>query len=160
MRSCDPGSLPSSSGRCREIVEHRAAGREHQLIERALQVWAAQLRRVPERVQVRLDPADRVLHGRVAEHAPAEQPHLEPADLPVEIIDPAQLVGDRDHQLANIDVPGRGRPLPLHAIPPPERHPLPTNPRKQIPAGRRPGPRPRFQPGDREHVVDWRGEPR
>ena len=56
-----------------EIVEHRAAGGEHQLIERALQVRAPQLRRVPERVQVRLDPTDRLLDGRVAEHAPAEQ---------------------------------------------------------------------------------------
>ena len=31
-----------------EIVEHRAARGEHQLIERALQVRAPQLRRVPE----------------------------------------------------------------------------------------------------------------
>ena len=143
-----------------EIVEHRAAGGEHQLIERALQVRAPQLRRVPERVQVRLDPTDRLLNGRVAEHAPAEQPHLEPADLPVQIIDRAQLVGDRDQQLANIDIPRRDRPLPLHAIPTPERHPLPTDRRQQIPAGRRPGPRPGLQPGDREHVVDRRGEPR
>ena len=143
-----------------EIVEHRAARREHQLIERALQIGAPQLRRVPERVQVRLDPADRLLNGRVAEHAPAEQAHLEPADLPVQIVDPAQLVGDRDQQLANVDIPGSDRPLPLHAIPTPQRHPLPTDRLKQIPAGRRPGPRPRLQPGDREHVVDRRRESR
>ena len=147
-------------GPLREIVEHRAAGGEHQLIERALQVRAPQLRRVPERVQVRLDPANRLLNGRVAEHAPTEQPHLEPADLPVQIIDPAQLEGDRDQQLANIDVPRSDRPPPLHAIPTPERHPLPADRLKQIPAGRRPGPRPGLQAGNREHIVDRRDEPR
>ncbi|MGZ6564602.1 MAG: hypothetical protein ACXVH1_34520 [Solirubrobacteraceae bacterium] len=143
-----------------EIVEHRAAGREHQLIERALQVRAPQLRRVPERVQVRLDPTDRLLNGRVAEHAPAEQPHLEPADLPVKIVDRAQLVGDRDQQLANIDIPQADCALPLRAIPTPERDPLPADRLKQIPPGRRTGPRTGLQPGDREHVVDRRGEPR
>ena len=58
-------SSTSSSGSIGEIVEQRAAGGEHQLVQRALQVRAAQLRRVAERVQMRLHPADRVLHGRV-----------------------------------------------------------------------------------------------
>ena len=57
--------LDQQLGPLGEIVEQRAARGEHQLIERALQVRAPQLRRVPERVQMRLDPADRLLNGRV-----------------------------------------------------------------------------------------------
>jgi len=91
-----------------------------------------------------LHAIDGLLQRRRPEDAAAEQPALEAADLPMQILQATQLVGDRDHQLADVDVRPRNRPLPLFAIPAPERRAFPAH----------------RQTRDREHVSDRRDQPR
>jgi len=107
-----------------------------------------------------LHAIDGLLQRRRPEDAAAEQPALEAADLPMQILQATQLVGDRDHQLADVDVRPRNRPLPLFAIPAPERRAFPAHRGQQVPARERASPRPRRQTRDREHVIDRRDQPR
>jgi hypothetical protein len=110
-----------------KVLEQRAAGEQHQLIERALHVRALQHRRGPKSVEVVLHTAERPIDGVGPEHAAGQQPRPPAAEEAVQIPLITEQVGHRGDRRAVVGVRAADGVQPLLTVPAPERSPCARN---------------------------------
>jgi len=142
-----------------KVLEQRAAGEQHQLIERALHVRALQHRRRPKPVEVSLQTVDRSVDRPGPEHAAGQQSRLPATERAVQIPLIAKQVRHRSDRLAVVVVRAAHGVQPLLAIPAPKRESVLARATQQQRPRRRATPPRRMRRDHIQRIIDRADQP-